>query len=118
MRQYLNNPWVVLGLCVVAATILYLNMEEERVRPTVPLRPLPLTASRAVGVTGLSTEDFSADDSRLGWATTPERDPFVPAAEQIENSHGTPGYANGQVADLLPPQPCPSADTERGRARA
>ena len=67
----------------------------------------PLSASRTAGVTALNNEDFLANNTKLGWTATVERDPFLPAAEQVKNSDGTLVQGNRQVADLVPPQPVP-----------
>ena len=89
MRQYLNNPWVVLGLCVVAVALFYFNTEEEVIRQALPSRALPLASSPLAEFKSLSHERSITDTTEFGWTTTFERDPFAPMTAQSKNPEKT-----------------------------
>ena len=100
MRQHLNNPWVVLGLCVVAVVIFFLNMEEEVVRQALPSRVLPLGTTQVLGIKPLNHEDSIVDKAELGWTTAIERDPFAPMKVGDKNSGKGDGQESRQYVEL------------------
>ncbi len=109
MRQHLNNPWVVLGLCVGAVVIFYLNSDENVVQRSIPngVRSLGLPKTSGLGLP--EKDSRMIDFTKLDWPTDLKRDPFAPAshpagrAQEIRSLNGEEADDLEIFPDALPP---------------
>ncbi|WP_454064239.1 hypothetical protein [Candidatus Nitrospira salsa] len=83
MRQILNNPWVVIGLCGVAMLIVYLNT--DAIGPATPVSaPQGRAEKDPVNPTvdSSSMKTVAIDVAQLDWPESLSRDPFAPMTNQ------------------------------------
>lgn len=84
MRQHLNNPWVVLGLCVIAVLVMYLNGEDLTGSSVTraPLTPKPLPVAPLTPLAKATSEPLAtaspSEELQMDWPNTVNRDPFAP----------------------------------------
>ena len=100
MRRYLNNPWVVLGLCGVAIMILYLNADDVDVQQVIPQQILSGGQSLVPEVDPLPIEKTTIDLTQLDWPTSLKRDPFASISHRAADTQETEGKDGQQISGL------------------
>ena len=99
MRQLLNNPWVVLGLCSGAVVILYFSADEIAVQQVVPQLIGSQEGSGVPAEPLLPVEKTKIDLAQLDWPTTLTRDPFAPLSH-VTNAELVRGEDGPQYSHL------------------
>ena len=85
MRQLLNNPWVVLGLCTVAVVILYFSADEIDVQQVIPQAVRAAESAQLSKVEVVPIETATIDLDQVDWPRTLTRDPFAPTSHRAES---------------------------------
>ncbi|GJL66606.1 MAG: hypothetical protein NPIRA05_15770 [Nitrospirales bacterium] len=105
MRQILNKPWVVLGLCGVALLIVYLNMDAIAVDPATSKRRAQDSSARS-SVNGTvntsSATTMEIDVAQMDWPETLARDPFAPVTNQDSHMQSAANIGKRQGLDISP----------------
>lgn len=90
MKNFLNNPWVVGALCIVALITVYFRLFDKTSQPEPPIpvaqvAPIAPVVAESVPVVALSTEETAplpaapgALPLDVGWPEKFWRDPFQP----------------------------------------
>lgn len=90
MKKFLNNPWVVGALCIVALITVYFRLFDKKSKPEPPITvaqvvPISPVVAESVPGVALSTEETAPPPAALGalpvdvgWPEKFGRDPFQP----------------------------------------
>ena len=77
-RRTVNNPFVMIGLCLIAGIVVYINVLEPEmnssVTPSMAFNPSP---SRENPVAAMTVHHMYKEEA-MQWMNNPERDPFAP----------------------------------------
>ncbi len=74
----LNNPFVMIGLCLIAGIMTYINALEPEVNPSVtPSMAFNPSPPRENPV-AISTAHHAYEEEATQWIDNPDRDPFAP----------------------------------------
>ena len=114
MKNLLNNPWVVGGLCILALITVYFRLFDSKKRPDPPpvvvaqaqaqataVAPLPIPVTQnpasASPPSSISLEDFD-----FSWPEKFRHDPFQPHRTGSTFSPGLPNDFNDSVEGAPP----------------
>ena len=76
-RRALKNPFVMMGLCLMAGIVVYINVFEptmsSTVAPAIARNPAP-----AKNLMTTTSSQSAHEEEALQWVDKPDRDPFAP----------------------------------------
>lgn len=106
-RRALRNPFVMMGLCILAGLAMYHNVMESPLNSALPHSiDLALQPSESTPTVTPSSSSVVNDEERSRWIKRPKRDPFTPTSI-AKSSTPTPGQR--EVSRLPSQKPNPAS---------
>lgn len=110
-RRALNNPIVMLSLCLLAGMAVYHNIMESTSDPTLTFSRTSASDAEATPSTSFAWAPTTHDEAATQWNTHPTRDPFAPMTVAQESRPALGHSTSSQPFISTPPVSTPNSLT-------
>lgn len=102
IRRALNNPIIIVGLCIAAGMAVYYNIIESTMNTTLPVSVASIPSPLALTPTTSAFSQVGHEEIATQWIAHPTRDPFAPVSAS-KGSNQSPSQSSISIA--LPQRP-------------